>query len=84
VIFIAAPLGVIYSRRSILGGITLAVGLFAALLFADNLFLALGKGARCFPFVAAWGPNVIFFGIGCYLLWIKATGRELSKIKWPL
>ncbi|MBM3857683.1 MAG: YjgP/YjgQ family permease [Verrucomicrobia bacterium] len=83
VIFIAAPLGVIYSRRSILGGISLAVGLFAALLFADNLFLALGKGARCFPIIAAWGPNLIFLGIGCYLVWIKATGRELPKIKLP-
>ena len=83
VIFIAVPLGVIYSRRSILGGISLAVGLFAALLFSDNLFLALGKGSRCFPWVAAWGPNVIFLGIGCYLLWIRATGRELPKIKLP-
>ncbi len=83
VIFIAAPLGVIYSRRSILGGISLAVGLFAALLFADNLFLALGKGSRCFPWAAAWGPNIIFLSIGCYLLWVKATGRELPKIKLP-
>ncbi len=83
VIFIATPLGVIYSRRSILGGITLAVGLFAALLFADNLFLALGKGSRCFPLLAAWGPNVIFLAIGCYLLWMKATGRDLPKIKLP-
>lgn len=82
VIFIAGPLGVIYSRRSILGGISLAVGLFAALLFADNLFLALGKGSRCSPWIAAWGPNIIFLSIGCYLLWIKATGRELPKIKW--
>ena len=83
VIFIAVPLGVVYSRRSILGGISLAVGLFAGLLFADNLFLALGKGSRCFPLIAAWGPNFIFLGIGCYLLWIKATGRELPKIKLP-
>lgn len=83
VIFIAAPLGVIYSRRSILSGISLAVALFAGLLFADNLFLALGKGSRCFPIVAAWGPTVIFFGIGCYLVWIKATGREFPKIKLP-
>lgn len=83
VIFIAAPLGVIYSRRNILGGISLAVGLFAALLFADNLFLALGKGSRCSPWIAAWGPNIIFLGIGCYLVWTKTTGRELPKIKLP-
>jgi LPS export ABC transporter permease LptG len=83
VIFIATPLGVIYSRRSILGGISLAVGLFAALLFADNLFLALGQGSRCAPIIAAWGPNLLFLAIGCYIFWIKATGRELPKFKWP-
>ncbi|MFI0348274.1 MAG: LptF/LptG family permease [Chthoniobacterales bacterium] len=79
VIFLAGPLGVIYSRRSILSGVGLAVGLFAALLFSSNLFLALGKGARCYPWIAAWGPNIIFMVIGIFLLWIKSTGRELPN-----
>lgn len=79
VIFLAGPLGIIYSRRGILSGVGLAVGLFAALLFLNNFFLALGKGGRCYPWIAAWGPNIIFLGIGLYLLWIKATGRELPN-----
>jgi LPS export ABC transporter permease LptG len=82
VILLAAPLGVIYSRRSILSGVALAVGLFAALLFSSNLFLALGKGYRCPAWIAAWGPNIVFTGIGIFLLWIKATGRELPVIKF--
>ena len=77
VIFLAGPLGVIYSRRSILSGVGLAVALFATLLFSSNLFLALGKGARCYPWIAAWGPNIIFMAIGIFLLWVKSTGREL-------
>jgi len=83
VIFLAGPLGVVYSRRSILSGVALAVGLFAAFLFLSNLSLALGKGARCPSWIAAWGPNILFMGIGIFLLWIKATGRELPKIRWP-
>lgn len=80
VILLAAPLGVIYSRRSILSGVALAVGLFAAMLFSSNLFLALGKGYRCPAWIAAWGPNIVFAGIGIYLIWIKATGRELPRL----
>ena len=83
VIFLAGPLGIVYSRRSILSGVALAVGLFSALLFLSNLFLALGKGDRCPSWVAAWGPNILFMGIGIFLLWVKATGRELPKLKWP-
>jgi LPS export ABC transporter permease LptG len=83
VILLAAPLGVIYSRRSILSGVAIAVSLFAALLFSSNLFLALGKGNRCSAWIAAWGPNIVFAGIGIYLIWIKATGRELPKFQWP-
>ena len=83
VILLSAPLGVIYSRRSILSGVALAVGLFAAMLFSSNLFLALGKGYRCPAWIAAWGPNIVFAAIGIYLIWIKATGRELLKFRWP-
>lgn len=82
VIFLAGPLGIVYSRRSILSGVALAVILFAALLFLSNLFLAFGKGSRCAPWIAAWGPNILFGSIALFLLWIKATGRELPSIKW--
>lgn len=83
VIFLAGPLGIVTSRRSILSGVALAVLLFAAYLFLSNLFLALGQGDRCAPWIAAWGPNILFSGIALFLLWIKATGRELPKLKWP-
>lgn len=83
VIFLAAPLGIVYSRRGILGGVALAIALFFSLVFISSLFVALGKGSRVSPFVAAWMPLIIFFGIGLMLLWYRSTNRDLPKWKIP-
>lgn len=77
VILLAAPCSLIYSRRSILSGVALAVGFFVALLFSSNLFLALGKGYRSPAWVAAWGPMILFAAIGVFLLRRKSSGRDL-------
>ena len=34
-----------------------------------NIALALGKGERIPPAVAAWLPNAVFAGVGAVLLW---------------
>ncbi len=83
VVFLAAPLGIVYSRRGILGGVALAIGLFFSLVFMSSLFIALGKGARVSPFAAAWGPLIAFFVIGLFLLWFRSTNRDLPKIRLP-
>lgn len=83
VIFLAAPLGIVYSRRGILGGVALAIGLFFSLVFTSSLFIALGKGGRVSPFVAAWEPMIVFFLIGLLLLWYRSTNRDLPKLKIP-
>jgi len=83
VVFLAAPMGVVYSRRGILGGVAIAIGLFFSLVFASSLFIALGKGSRVPPFVAAWGPLLFFFAIGVFLLWFRSTNRDLPKLKLP-
>lgn len=83
VVFLAAPLGIVYSRRGIFGGVAGAIGLFFSLVFLSSLFIALGKGSRVNPFVAAWGPLIIFFGIGLLLLWYRSTNRDLPKLKIP-
>ena len=83
VVFLAAPMGIVYSRRGILGGVAVAIGLFFALVFISSLFIAFGKGGRISPAVAAWLPLAVFFGIGFLLLWYRSTNRDLPKIKIP-
>jgi len=83
VIFVAAPCGIVYSRRGVLGGVALAIGLFFSLVFFSNLFVALGKGGRVSPFTAAWGPMIAFFLVGVVLLWMRSTNREMPKFKIP-
>jgi lipopolysaccharide export system permease protein len=83
VIFLAAPMGIVYSRRGILGGVAMAIGLFFALVFLSNLFIAFGKGHRIPPALAAWGPLVLFLAIGITLLWMRSTNRDLPKLKIP-
>lgn len=81
VVFLAAPMGIVYSRRGILAGVAVAIGLFFSLVFVSSLFIALGKGSRVSPAMAAWGPLVVFFAIGLFLLWFRSTNRDLPKLK---
>jgi lipopolysaccharide export system permease protein len=83
VVFVAAPCGIVYSRRGVLGGVALAITLFFGLVLASSLFIALGKGGRIPPFVAAWGPMIAFFAAGLYLLWMRSTNRDLPKLRIP-
>jgi len=83
VIFLAAPLGIVYSRRGILAGVAGAIFLFAAHLFLGFLFLALGKGGVLPPFVATWGIHILFLAIGAYLFYLRSTNRELPDLgRW--
>lgn len=83
VVNIAAPLGIVYSRRGILGGIASAIALFFSLVFVSSLFIALGKGSRVPAGLAAWGPLAVYFLIGVWLLWFRSTNRDLPKLKLP-
>ena len=83
VVFVAAPCGIVYSRRGVLGGVALAITMFFALVVTSSLFIALGKGSRVSPFVAAWGPMIGFFAVGLYLLWMRSTNRDLPRLRIP-
>jgi len=78
-ILIGAPLGMVFSRRSVLGGVAASILLFFSTLFLTNLFLALGQGAHLHPFAAAWATNAIFGGIGATLLYYRARNREIPS-----
>ena len=76
VVWIAAPLGIGYSRRGVLASVASAVVLVFSMNFLTHLFLALGEGDRISPLLAAWTPNLIFTAIGLCLLYLRATNRE--------
>ena len=78
VVLIAAPLGIVFNRRGVLGGVATALVLFVCLLLSRYLFLAFGKGDRIDPSLAPWLPNIAAAGVGLLLLWFRSTSRDLS------
>ncbi|HEV7402404.1 MAG TPA: LptF/LptG family permease [Chthoniobacteraceae bacterium] len=79
VVFLAAPLGIVYSRRGVLAGVAGCLTLFFNLFMLHYLFLAFGKGGRVNPTLAAWIPNATFFVIGLVLLYMRSSNREIPK-----
>lgn len=80
VVLIAAPLGIVFNRRGVLAGVASSIFIFFGMVFATNLFLALGKGMRISPVVAAWTPNVIIATIGLFLLYMRSGNRDFATL----
>ncbi len=80
VVLLAGPLAIVFSRRGVIGGVATAMLLYAGLIIATYLFLALGKGHRVNPYVAGWFPNVFFLIIGLLLLYYRSANRELPTV----
>jgi LPS export ABC transporter permease LptG len=80
VVLMAAPLGIGYSRRGVLGSVAVAIVLvFLHGYLFTHLFLALGEGAHIPAWIAAWTPNIAFMVIGLYLLYLRASNREMPR-----
>jgi len=80
VVLIAAPLGIVFNRRGVLAGVASSIFIFFGMIFAIELFLALGKGMRVSPVVAAWSPNAIVGVIGLFLLYLRSTNRDVAGL----
>ncbi len=80
VIFVASPLGIVFSRRGVLAGVASSLFIFFGMIIIRYLFLALGKGNRIDPTMAPWIPNVFFLAVGFLLLYFRATNRDLPKL----
>jgi LPS export ABC transporter permease LptG len=77
VVFIAAPLGIGFSRRGVLSSVAASIVLvFVHAFVCTNLFLALGEGNHIPAWIAAWTPNGVFAVVGLYLLYLRATNRD--------
>lgn len=86
VVLMAAPLGVVFSRRGMLGGVAGSIFIFFTLLFIDHLFLNLGKSRHLPSFLAVWMPHLILGGVGMYLFTLRSQNRDLPKyfVDWRL
>ncbi|MEI7775760.1 MAG: LptF/LptG family permease [Verrucomicrobiota bacterium] len=80
VVFIAAPLSIVFSRRGNLSSAGLAILLFFFMLMSRSLFLALGKAGRLPADAAAWTPQAIFFLIGLFMFWLRSANRDLGSL----
>lgn len=83
VVLLAAPMGIVYSRRGVLAGVMGAIALFFSLIFVSSLCIAMGKGDKMPAAVAAWGPILIYLAIGWTLLWFRSTNRDFPRLKLP-
>lgn len=81
-VLIAAPLGVSYSRRGVLGGVAGAIFALIGLVFFNQLFLSLGKGMKIAPWLTVWMPHVILGIVGVILFSYRARNRDLPSFSW--
>ena len=81
VTLLAAPLGIVYSRRGILGSVAGAVSIFFAMMFLEHFFLSLGLGGYLPPFLSAWLNNLLFASVGGFLFYLRARNRNFPSFK---
>ena len=77
VILLAAPLGIVFSRRGVGGGVSIALFLCVGMLLSSSFFLTFGEAGTLPPIVAAWGTNILFTTIALYLFNRRITGRPI-------
>ncbi len=78
-VLLAAPLGVVFSRRGAFSGIVVAIILCVLLFFSNEIFLAMGNGGYLIPWVAAWSANIIFAFIAFILLFRRVQNRPIYQ-----
>jgi LPS export ABC transporter permease LptG len=80
-VLMAAPLGVSYSRRGAIGGIAMSVFIFFGLMFLNNFFLNMGKGAHMPSWLAVWMPHLIIGTIAYLLFDMRSNNRDFPKFQ---
>lgn len=64
----AAPLSITSPRAGPAAGVAIGLGTTVAYLLLINLTQAFGSGGLVDPTLAAWLPNILFFGVGAVLM----------------
>lgn len=84
-VLLAAPLGIVSSRRGLLGGVTTAIVLFIAVYFFSAVVLKAGEGLYLPPAVGAWTINGLFLIFGLTALWMRSGNYafpSLNPFQW--
>ncbi|MDB4386601.1 LptF/LptG family permease [Akkermansiaceae bacterium] len=79
IVLLAAPLGIVFTRRGAAGGIALAVFLSAGMMFTSTVFLALGESGYLPPIWAAWGTNIAATVLALVLIQRRLVGRPIFQ-----
>lgn len=79
IVLLAAPLGIVFSRRSGTSGVAVSVGLCAGIMLLSTVSLALGESGYLSPFWAAWSTNLIAFLIALILIQRRLVGRPIYQ-----
>jgi LPS export ABC transporter permease LptG len=80
IVLVAAPLGVVFSRRGMLGGVASSIFIFFILIFIDNFFLNLGKGNHLAPWFTVWVPHIVLASIGGILFYFRSQNKDFPKV----
>ena len=67
------PFAFVVARRGALYGVAASILLAIVYWACQGIFDALGNNASLPPFLAAWAPNLLFGGVGLYLMFTMET-----------
>lgn len=79
IVLLAAPLGIVFTRRARGGGVAVAIFLCAGILFSSTVFLALGESGYLPPLWAAWGTNLLATLIALWLIHRRLVGQSIYQ-----
>lgn len=78
-ILLAAPLGIVFNRRGLGGGVAVAIFLCAGMIFCSTVFPTLGESGHLSPFIAAWATNFLFTFVALILFYRRITGQPIYQ-----
>lgn len=79
IILLAAPLGIVFTRRGAAGGIAMSIFLCAGMMFSSAVFLSLGESGYLPPVWAAWGTNITAAALALFLIQRRLVGRPIYQ-----
>jgi len=68
VVLIALPFGAASGRRNVFAGVAGSIGICFVYFILQQLGLAFGVGGWLPPWLAGWLPNLVFGGLGVWLI----------------